>query len=613
MLKLKSVSLLILTCFLFYCHTNKPIQVTQSSISPETAPKPEPSQVDLSSSPVISPLEAIKKMQVEPGFEVKLVAAEPLVSTPVALTFDENARPWVVEMDGYMPDTVGTGEDQPTGKIVILEDNNKDGVADERRVFLDSLVLPRAICLIENGILVAEPPSLYYYEIINDKPGKKVLVDPAYAEGGNVEHQPNGLYRAMDNWIYNAKSSKRYRKRGEKWEIQPTHFRGQWGISQDNYGRLYYNTNSENLLGDYFTPGLGATNKNQRRVAGYVQKIVANNKVYPARPTPGVNRGYMNGILDETKHLVDFTAACAPLVYRGDLFGPEYASSVFVAEPSANLIKRNIINEQGLVVKGEQAFKGREFLSSVDERFRPVNLYDAPDGSMYVVDMYRGIIQHKTYLTTYLKNEIGRRQLTQPLNCGRIYKIVPVNKTSRVVTLSKNPDQLVSFLSHPNGWVRDKAQQMIIDNKFTQTIPRLRQAVKEKNNPLLVMHALWTLEGLGALQTEEVVNLLKEPTWAIRMQALSVMPSVITKTTYKSYLPVLENFVTQKDTLAAPYVAFLVSSIQSIDKTAGKKLRQQLVKNFPENKFVADAIISTLPEQEELFQKELVALAPDTT
>ncbi|QMU29028.1 DUF7133 domain-containing protein [Adhaeribacter radiodurans] len=613
MLKLKSVLLLFLTCFLFFCQTNKPIQLAPAAALPEATKKAEPTQVDLSSSPVIAPLEAIKKMQVEPGFEVKLVAAEPLVSTPVALTFDEKARPWVVEMAGYMPDTVGTGEDKPIGKIVILEDTNKDGVADERRIFLDSLVLPRAICLIENGILVAEPPSLYYYEIKNDKPGKKTLVDAAYAEGGNVEHQPNGLYRALDNWIYNAKSSKRYRKKGDKWIIEPTHFRGQWGISQDNYGRLYYNTNSENLLGDYFTPGLGATNKNQRRVAGYVQKIVANNKVYPIRPTPGVNRGYMNGILDESKHLVDFTAACAPLVYRGDLFGPEYSTSVFVAEPSANLIKRNIINEQGLLVKGEQAYKGKEFLSSVDERFRPVNLFDAPDGSMYVVDMYRGIIQHKTYLTNYLKSEIGRRQLTQPLNCGRIYKIVPVNKTSQAVTLPNNPDQLVTLLGHSNGWVRDKAQQMLIDGKSTQAIPALHKAMQDKSKSLLVMHALWTLEGIGALQTEEVLTLLQEPTWPLRMQALSVLPSVLTKKTYKSYLPVFNKFITQKDSLAAPYLAFLVSYIQPLDKTAGKNMRQQLVKTFPKNKFVADAIISTLPEQEETFQKELIAFAPDTT
>ena len=128
-------------------------------------------------SPALSPEESIKKMHLEKGFVIKLVAAEPLVTAPVAMSFDEKGRIWVVEMEDYMPDTLGTGEDQPTGKIVILSDKNGDGIMDERKVFLDSLVMPRALCLIENGILVAESPNLWYYEIENDRPVKKTLVD----------------------------------------------------------------------------------------------------------------------------------------------------------------------------------------------------------------------------------------------------------------------------------------------------------------------------------------------------------------------------------------------------------------------------------------------------
>lgn len=547
-------------------------------------------------------------MQVEPGFEVKLVAAEPQISAPVALTFDNSGRMWVIEMIGYMPDTVGTGEEKPNGKIVILEDKNKDGVADARKVFLDSLELPRAICLIEDGILVAEPPRLWYYKIKNDRPVSKTLVDDKYAEGGNVEHQPNGLYRALDNWIYNAKSNKRYRKSGDKWLIERTHFRGQWGISQDNYGRLYYNTNSENLLGDYFAPGLGATNKNQRSVAGYVRKIVPNNKVYPIRPTPGVNRGYMKGVLDDSLRLVDFTAACGPVVYRGDLFGPEYEWDVFVAEPSANLIKRNILSEKGYVVTGKQAYAEKEFLASRDERFRPVSLYNAPDGALYVVDMYRGIIQHKTYLTTYLKNEIGRRQLTEPLNAGRIYKVVPKDKKSKFVTLPHNPTELVKLLGHANGWVRDNAQQMLIDQKYTQAIPALRQAVNQKKNPLQAIHALWTLEGLGALPTETVLALLQDAEWPLQMQALSVLPTVLNKDNYRQILPVLSQMV-QTDTLAAPYLAFAATAIQPVDKDAANNLLYQIVKKYPNNPYVADAVISNLPDREEAFSKEISAYA----
>lgn len=176
-------------------------------------------QNDTLKSPVLSAEEGIKKMHVEDGFTVKLVAAEPLTTAPVALNFDEKGRIWVVEMEDYMPDTVGTGEDQPLGKVVILSDNDGDGKMDDRKVFLDSLVLPRAICLIGNGILVAESPNLWYYDIKNDRPVNKTLVDAKYAEGGNVEHQPNGLFRALDNWIYSAKSAKRYRKKGDKWIV----------------------------------------------------------------------------------------------------------------------------------------------------------------------------------------------------------------------------------------------------------------------------------------------------------------------------------------------------------------------------------------------------------
>ncbi|GAB3529528.1 dehydrogenase [Pontibacter brevis] len=609
---LSSFLLLAMTCFLVYCQGSKSSNTEQAKTDSETGSKPQAARFTLDSSPVMSPEASLGLMQVADGFEVKLVAAEPLVSTPVAMTFDDKGRMWVVEMEGYMPDTAGTGEDVPNGKIVILEDTNKDGVADERKVFLDGLVLPRAICLVDKGILVAEPPSLWYYEINNGQPGKKTLVDGAYAEGGNVEHQPNGLFRAMDNWIYNAKSTKRYRKVGEEWLIEKTHFRGQWGITQDNYGRLYYNTNPMNLLGDYFAPGFGASNSNQRSVAGFNERIVPDNKVYPIRPTPGVNRGYMEGVLDDSLRLVSFTAACGPVVYRGDLFGEAFASNVFVAEPAGNLIKRNILNDNGYVSGGKQAYQGKEFIASVDERFRPVNLYNAPDGALYIVDMYRGIIQHKTYLTTYLKKEIGLRDLTQPLGYGRIYKVVPKNTKAEMVTLPDAPDQLVKLLGHANGWVRDNAQQKIIDRNLAQAIPALRQATKESGKPLLVMHALWTLEGLGALKTDEVLASLKQPAWPVRMQALSVLPSVLNKTNYKQYVPVLEQMVASNDTLAAPYVAFLASYIQPLDKVAANNLLQQVVKKYPANKYVADAVISNLQDREEAFQKEVLALVPDT-
>jgi mono/diheme cytochrome c family protein/glucose/arabinose dehydrogenase len=564
-------------------------------------------------SPPLSPEESLSKMQVEDGFDIKLVAAEPLVIAPVALNFDNAGRMWVVEMVGYMPDTAGTGEDLPTGNIVILEDPDNDGKADRRKLFLDSLVLPRAISLVENGILIAEPPNLWFVEIKNDQPGRKILVDGEYTQGGNAEHQPNGLIRGLDNWIYSANSRKRYKNKDGRWLIERTHFRGQWGISQDDYGRLFYNNNSANLLGDYFPPGVGATNGHQLEVAGYNETIVKDENVYPARPTPGVNRAYRPGTLDSRLRLRSVTAACSPLVYRGSLFGKEFDQNVFVAEPAGNLVKRNRMEALEYPVTGEQVYSGKEFLASTDERFRPVSLYNGPDGALYIVDMYRGIIEHKTYLTDYLKEEIKRRDLSQPLGYGRIYKVVPRSQQVESVHVPKDADALVAFLGHPNGWARDRAQQMLVEGKYVEAAPELRLLLKSPGQSVSLVHALWTLEGLGLLEPEDLLPLLKHSQWTIRMNALSALPSVMTKKNYGSYLPALKQLLLEKDELSAPLIAFNAHALAPFDRRAADDLLDEVMKQYPENEFVADAVISNLENREDGFLKKVVAYNPDTS
>lgn len=603
----------IISVFLLQCQRLKKDQ----QLPPEKTQKPEPDSLAIrntfSESPFLSPDESIKKMQIEDGYEVKLLVSEPLISTPIALTFDFSGRIWVIEMNGYMTDIEGSKEGEPLGKIVILEDQDEDGVMDERKVFLDSLVMPRAICLIEDGILVAEPPNLWYYKIENDRPGKRTLVDKEYAVGGNVEHQPNGLLRALDNWIYNAKSDKRYQKRGNDWVVEKTHYRGQWGIAQDNYGRLYSNDNSTNLRGDYFSPGFGAKNKNQPVVGGFNENIVNDNRVYPARPNTGVNRAYLDGFLDNRLRLVHFTAASAPIIYRGGLFGTEDSCHAFVPEPAANLIKKNILREKEFAIEGTQAYKGKEFLSSFDERFRPVSLYNAPDGALYVVDMYRGIIQHKTFLTPYLKREIAERDLSAPVFGGRIYKIAPVNHIHKTVRIPENVSELVDLLGHVNGWVRDHAQQKLVDNKRTGAIPSLRRNLHESNNSLKVIHSIWTLEGLGALKENDVVALLKHKDWHIRTQALSVLPSILNSENYPQFVTLFHEMIDNNDANSAPYIAFLASFLDPLNEEIANKLLHKLAEKFPENRFVSAAIISSLHGREEIFQKELLTHSADTS
>jgi len=560
---------------------------------------------------VLSPQESIKAMEVEEGFQVALVASEPLVIAPVAMTFDNAGRIWLAEMEGYMPDTLGTGEDAPVGRIVILTDQDGDGQMDDRKIFLDSLVMPRALCLVGGGLLVAEPPNLWFYEMKGDTPTNRILVDSAYAEGGNVEHQPNGLLRGLDNWIYSAKYDWRYRRRPDgKWLKEKTHFRGQWGISHDDWGRLYYNDNSSNLSGDYFPPGLGAGNPNQRRVAGYGETIVADKRVYPIHPTPGVNRGYMEGILDSTGRLVNFTAACGPLLYRGGLID---GMNAFVAEPSANLIKRNVLDTEGFRVTGKQAYQGKEFLASDDERFRPVNLYDGPDGSLYMLDMYRGIIQHNTYLTPYLKNEIAKRNLTLPLSMGRIYRIFPTDVKRTAVAIPRNTDSLILLLGHPNGWVRDQAQRTLIDQRANDGADKLRDLLRKDSEPLRMIHALWTLEGLGQLTSDDILIAMNHPRWEVRAQALAALSSLKNTLSADQLVDFLKITVSQGDTLLAPYAMLTMAALSAEGISEVTPLYEQWAKTYANDRYVTDAFISGIGGHEKSFLHELERGKSDTS
>ena len=558
-------------------------------------------------SPVLDPREAIRAMEVEEGFEVKLIASEPLLNSPVAIDFDNSGRIWALEMQAFMPNIEGEGEDVRTGKVVILEDRDGDGTADERKVFLDSLVLPRAIALFDGGVLVASPPSLYYYEIKNDKPGKRVLVDSAYANVRDVEHQPNGLYRAMDNWIYNAKSDKRYRKVGDEWVTEKTHFRGQWGIAGDDYGRLYYNNNSQNLLGDFYGPGLGSTNSNQQRVAGFNEIIVNDNRVYPIRPTPGVNRGYQDGVLDERLRLRNFTAAGGPVIYRGQLFGAEYNQNAFVAEPAGNLIKRNILDLEGEKPSGEAAYKGREFLASFDERFRPVSLYNGPDGALYIVDMYRGIIQHKIFITEYLKEQINKRSLVRPTDYGRIYKVVPKGSAYTPFIFPKNENGLVALLEHENGWIRDRAQQTLVDRKMGKAASLLRKNLQEANQATTILHSLWTLEGLGQLKANDVLALLPKASGQVLEHALMLAPAVWNASNIKDFTPHLKAVAARKEVRSSIALAYTLKNLASYDQELSSDILNQIANAFHDNVYVADAVISNLQGQEAEFHERILA------
>ncbi len=446
-------------------------------------------------SPALSAEDEHKTFKIAPGFRIELAAAEPLVVAPVAFAWDAAGRLWVVEMRGYMPDVDAKGEADPVGRVVVLEDVDGDGRLDKSTPFLEKLVLPRAIAIVESGVLVCEPPALYYCRDLDGdlRADVKEVVDPAYCGRGNPEHIANGLLRAVDNWIYSADTGKRYRRHEGQWLRGETRSRGQWGITQDDQGRLYANSNSDFLRGDAMP--CWRPDAHAGKAPGAYAQVLKDQTVWPARVNPGVNRGYQKATLREDGRLARCTAACAPHVYRGDQFAEEVRGNAFLCEPAGNLVKRVILDEKG----ARNAYEGAEFLASTDERFRPVQLGTGPDGCLYVLDLYRGILQHKAFVTTFLRRQILERGLEKPLDRGRIWRIVqegrPIPKPPPLV---KTPD-LVKALAHPNGWVRDTAQRLLVEKKDAAALPALR-ATAGGPDARAALHALFVLEARLTLE-----------------------------------------------------------------------------------------------------------------
>ncbi len=559
--------------------------------------------------PVIPAEEAVKTIHVPPGFRVELVASEPMVQDPVAVTFDEDGRLWVVEMRGYMPTLDGKGETNAVGRISILEDTDGDGRMDKSTVFLDHLVLPRAIARVRGGVLFVADAKLWFAPESETRghAGPVSLVDGAYAIGGTVEHQPNGLALNLDNWLYNAKSRARYRWFDDHWAKEATEFRGQWGLSQDDFGRLFYNVNDNQLRGDIAPPNYLMRNPRHVSASGINVAVSTNQFVFPIRMSTGVNRGYRPGILDAQGRLREFTAACAPTVYRGGQFPAEFDGNVFVCEPAGNLIKRNLVFRRGLELTSAFAYPDAEFLASTDERFRPVNACGGPDGALYVVDMYRGVIQYRDYMTSYLRREIVSRELEQHINLGRIYRVVHAD--ARMVNaprLSQETSaQLVAHLGDPNGWWRDTAQRLLVERDNEAVIPALLELAAHGTNRLARIHALWTLEGFRSPQVEPLLALLDDPDSRIQATALRVVETLSAGAVaaQRKVCVKLREILPKADPELTLQIAL---SAGSLPRAEAAPIMQEVIATRADQPLFRDGILSGLKESELAFLVDLL-------
>ncbi len=464
--------------------------------------------------PVRTPDEERATFKVAPGYRVELVAAEPLVHNPIFFEFDPDGRIWVVEYQGYMRDVAGTGEGDPICRVVVLEDTDADGRADKSTVFLDQLVMPRSFALVKGGVLLQEPPTLWFCEDTDGdlRCDRKAAVG-TMGVAGNPQHTANGLRYGLDNWLHNADWPKRYRWRQGKLIEEDTIQRGQFGLTFDETGRLLTCYENKALHGDYLPAEYLLRNRHllkifqrgggDRSAFGVnVDLATRAQEVFPIRVTPAVTLGALE--LRDDGRLRTYTIASGVCFYDGHQFPDDARGNVFVPESGGHLIGRLVL-PPGIAPQATRFYPPeQELLASTDERFRPVNARVGPDGALYIADLYHGIIEHVIFMVPWLAKQIKERHLADGNDRGRIWRIVadgrPIDRRAPNLAQASSAE-LVKTLAHPNGWHRLTAQRLLVERNDAGARPALSKTAKS-GNPLAQLHALWTLDGLGALDLE---------------------------------------------------------------------------------------------------------------
>lgn len=510
----RTILTLLTLLVLFSCKQESEDESTYTRKFITTNPDPKP----------LSPKESITKFQLPPGYRVELVASEPLVQEPVALAWDGNGAMYVVQMNTYMKDANATEEYEPTSRIMRLEDTDWDGRMDKVSVFIDSLVLPRTVLPVGDEVLVTvtNQQHVWSYKDTNGDgmaDEKKIVFKNPAIDSRNLEHQNGGFYWNLDNWIYPSRDNLRYKYKNGKLlaDTLVDNMIGQWGLTADNYGKLFYSEAG---------PGLPAVQIQQMPAYGslnfrdqYTEDFTLLWPVIGNVDAQGGPRA-----LREDSTLIRFTSGAGQSIFRGDRLPQNMVGDYFIPEPVGRVIKRGkVINRNGKIII-EPAYKEVDWLASADMNFRPINTYTGPDGCFYIVDMYHGIIQEGEWTPpeSYLGKKIVELGLDKNKGMGRIYRVVHKNfkpDRTKPTMLNQPASELVQYLEHPNGWWRDMAQQTIIIRNDKSVVPALKQLVST-GSQLARIHALWTLEGLEALDKETLTLALRDADAQVRKSAV---------------------------------------------------------------------------------------------
>ncbi|WP_158968784.1 discoidin domain-containing protein [Paraglaciecola sp. L3A3] len=479
----------------------------------------------------LSPEQSLKTMVLQDGYEMQIVAAEPLIEEPVLFTFDGNGRIYIAEMLTYMQDAEGTGKFNKSSRIKRLEDKDGDGLFETYTIFADGLLLPRMITTLDDGrILVRETNTLDIIELADtDGDGVSDTRKTVYLggeRGGNLEHQPSGLMYNIDNWMYVTYTDKRYKYVDGKVQAQSIAYgSGQWGLAQDNVGRTFYSTaGGQNPAFTFQAPSVYS----QVYVEG--EQAEGFREVFPLDHTPDVQGGLP--LLREDNTLNHFTGGGGQSIYLADKFADMYGDYI-IPEPVGNLVRRaKVTREDGYTVLSHPYQNKRsEFIASTDANFRPVWSGMAPDGSIFLLDMYRGIIQEGNWTQkgSYLRGVIDKYGFDKIIGRGRLYRITKpgIELTDSPQMFNETPAELVKHLTNKNHWWRLEAQKLLVLKSDLSVVPALKQLALDARYPQAQIHALWTLEGLGILDKSLLLKLIDSGSTDVRITALRISEQLI--------------------------------------------------------------------------------------
>ena len=524
-------------------------------------------------SKALSPEAALKSFRLNEDFRIELFAAEPQVQDPVEVAFDEQGRAFAAEMLD-LPDDPKPGQ-PPRGRIRLLEDTDGDGRVDRATIFADKLLQVTSVLPWKGGLLVtAAPDILYLRDLDGDgKADERKVLFTGFALV-NPESRVTNLRFGIDNWIYASNSGQpgtiifterpdlppvnvlgadfRFRLDRGLFEAESGHT--QFGQAMDDWGhrfitqsgihvrhvvmpRRYYDRNPLLAAGppaqDISDHGRDAVpifpltkpeHWREVRTQMRQQRYRENNleRVRPLNAGSEMAGGY-------------FTAAAGGTIYSGDTYPEEYRGNLFTGDVSANLVHRDILEPDGVsfVARRPREEQEREFLASTDSWFRPCNFATGPDGNLYVVDMYREIIETPESIPEELKKDLD---FYSGDTMGRIYRIVPKDPAkSKPVKpdLGKaGTSDLVRLLSHPNGWWRLTAQRLLLERQDRSAVPQLARLALEGESPQARLHALYALEGLSALNSALVQAALRDASPGVREHAVRLaegFPELVTK------------------------------------------------------------------------------------